>query len=331
MELIRGLHNIAARHRGCVLTIGNFDGVHLGHQAVLANVRAQAQALQVPAAVMIFEPQPLELFAPHKAPARLSRWQDKYRMLAACGIDRLLLTQFNQRFANLTAEQFIEEVLVKQLGVKLLVVGDDFRFGKGRTGDFKLLQAAGETFGFQVIDTTSYRTENIRVSSTAIRSALVTADFAAAEHMLGRPFEFTGRVRHGAKRGRTIGFPTANIALQRQRSPLTGVFAVNVKIAGDPASQSYGGVANIGRKPTVNGERELLEVHLFDYPASAGPDDLYGKQLTVTPLLWLRDEHKFASFEALQKQIIEDAEAARAFLAHEREELKQNREVDRTA
>lgn len=303
-----------------MLTIGNFDGVHLGHQAVLANVRAQAKILGLPAAVMIFEPQPLELFAPMKAPARLSRWQDKYRLLANCGMDRLLLTQFNQRFANLTAEQFIEEVLVKQLGVKLLVVGDDFRFGQGRSGDFALLQEAGKRFNFTVVDTASYRTEDIRVSSTAVRSALATADFAAAEHMLGRPFAFSGRVRHGAKRGRTIGFPTANIALQRQRSPLHGVFAVNVQIAGDDASQIYGGVANIGRKPTVNGDRELLEVHLFAYQPQHN-DDLYGKQLTVTPLLWLRDERKFASFAELQEQIITDAQAAQAYLAHRTEQL----------
>ncbi|EGN74686.1 riboflavin kinase/FMN adenylyltransferase [Idiomarina sp. A28L] len=320
MELIRGLHNIAARHRGCVLTIGNFDGVHLGHQAVLARVREQAERLHVPAAVMIFEPQPLELFAPHRAPARLSRWQDKWQMFRQCGMDRMLITQFNQRFASLTAEAFIEQVLVAQLGVKLLVVGDDFRFGKGRSGDFALLQEAGKRLGFSVIDTKSYRTENIRVSSTAIRSALETADFAAAEHMLGRPFSFTGRVRHGEKRGRTIGFPTANIALQRQQSPLKGVFAVTAEVSG----KVYGGVANIGRKPTVNGERELLEVHLFGFQPTPELPDLYGKALTVTPLVWLRDEHKFNSFPELQNQIQQDAEAARAYLAANATNLTKN-------
>lgn len=311
MELIRGLHNIKPKHRGCVLTIGNFDGVHLGHQAVLARVREQAATYGVPAAVMIFEPQPLELFAPEKAPARLSRWQDKFRALSDNGMDRVLLTQFNARFANLTAEQFIEDVLVAKLGVKLLVVGDDFRFGKGRTGDFKLLQQAGKHFGFDVIDTASYRTEEIRVSSTAIRSALATADFAAAERMLGRPFSFVGRVRHGAKRGRTIGFPTANIALQRLHSPLHGVYMVNVETAG----KLYGGVANVGRKPTVAGDKELLEVHIFDFQPTAAMPDLYGQTLRVTPLVWLRDEQQFADFAALQAQIKADADTARALFA----------------
>ncbi|RUO32805.1 bifunctional riboflavin kinase/FAD synthetase [Aliidiomarina sanyensis] len=310
MELIRGLHNIRPEHRGCVLTIGNFDGVHLGHQAVLEQVHAQALARKVPSVAMIFEPQPLELFAPDRAPARLYRWQDKYKHIAECGVDRLLLTQFNARFANLTAEAFIEDVLVGKLGVSLLVVGDDFRFGKARTGDFNLLKQAAKHFGFEVIDTQSYRTESIRVSSTAIRSALTTADFETAARMLGRPYAISGRVRHGAKKGRTIGFPTANVALHRLHNPLRGVYAVGL----ETAHHVYAGVANIGRKPTVAGTEELLEVHLFDFPGPRDSAELYGEQVLVTPLAWLRAEKKFASFDALHAQIIEDAALARALL-----------------
>ncbi|TRW50286.1 bifunctional riboflavin kinase/FAD synthetase [Aliidiomarina halalkaliphila] len=310
MELIRGLHNIRPEHRGCVLTIGNFDGVHLGHQAVLEQVHAQAEARHVPSVAMIFEPQPLELFAPGRAPARLYRWQDKYRHIAECGIDRLLLTQFNKRFANLSAEDFIEQVLVTQLGVSLLVVGDDFRFGKGRTGDFALLKKAADHFGFAVIDTQSYRTESIRVSSTAIRSALTTADFESAASMLGRPYAIYGRVRHGEKRGRTIGFPTANIGLHRLHPPLRGVYAVGL----ETENHVYAGVANIGRKPTVNGTEELLEVHLFEFPGPNDSAELYGQNVVVTPLAWLREERRFESFAALQAQITEDATLARALL-----------------
>ncbi|RWU13067.1 bifunctional riboflavin kinase/FAD synthetase [Pseudidiomarina gelatinasegens] len=307
MQLIRGIHNIRPKHRGCVLTIGNFDGVHLGHQAVLAQVKAQALARGVPATVMTFEPQPQELFQPDKAPARLTNFREKHLALRAQGIDRHVVIEFNRKFANLPAREFIEKVLVEQLGVQFLVVGDDFRFGHGREGDFAMLQQAGAELGFDVVDTHSYRQQQQRVSSTAIRQALTAGDFTQAAAMLGRPYAFEGRVVHGEKKGRTIGFPTANIQLKRLHSPLQGVFAVTVETAD---GNKHAGVANVGRRPTLNGERMQLEVHIFDYTG-----DLYGRQLKVIPTQFIRGEQKFADFAQLKQQIEADAEKAKAILA----------------
>ncbi|WP_417659758.1 bifunctional riboflavin kinase/FAD synthetase [Pseudidiomarina sp.] len=307
MQLIRGIHNIRPKHRGCVLTIGNFDGVHLGHQAVLAQVKAQALARGVPATVMTFEPQPQELFQPDKAPARLTNFREKHLALRAQGIDRHVVIEFSRKFANLPAREFIEKVLVEQLGVQFLVVGDDFRFGHGREGDFAMLQQAGAELGFEVVDTHSYRQQQQRVSSTAIRQALTAGDFSQAAAMLGRPYAFEGRVVHGEKKGRTIGFPTANIQLKRLHSPLQGVFAVTVETAD---GRRHAGVANVGRRPTLNGERMQLEVHIFDYTG-----DLYGRQLKVIPTQFIRGEQKFADFAQLKQQIEADAEKAKAILA----------------
>ncbi|GAB3290098.1 bifunctional riboflavin kinase/FAD synthetase [Pseudidiomarina andamanensis] len=306
MQLIRGIHNIRPKHRGCVLTIGNFDGVHLGHQAVLAQVKAQALARSVPATVMTFEPQPQELFQPDKAPARLTNFREKHMALREQGIDRHIVIEFNRKFSNLPAREFIERVLVEMLGVQFLVVGDDFRFGHGREGDFAMLQRAGAELGFEVVDTQSYRQQQQRVSSTAIRQCLSDGDFTQAAAMLGRPYAFQGRVVHGEKKGRTIGFPTANIQLKRLHSPLQGVFAVQVQCND---GKMHAGVANIGRRPTLNGERVQLEVHLFDF---AG--DLYGQQLRVVPTHFIRAEQKFADFAQLQQQIAADAEKAKALL-----------------
>ncbi|WP_404408477.1 bifunctional riboflavin kinase/FAD synthetase [Pseudidiomarina marina] len=307
MQLIRGIHNIRSEHRGCVLTIGNFDGVHLGHQAVLAQVKAQALARGVPATVMTFEPQPQELFQPDKAPARLTNFREKHMALREQGIDRHIVIEFNRKFSNLPAREFIERVLVDMLGVQFLVVGDDFRFGHGREGDFAMLQRAGAELGFEVVDTQSYRQQQQRVSSTAIRQCLSDGDFTQAAAMLGRPYAFEGRVVHGEKKGRTIGFPTANIQLKRLHSPLQGVFAVQVQCND---GKMHAGVANIGRRPTLNGERVQLEVHLFDFVG-----DLYGQQLRVVPTHFIRAEQKFADFAQLQQQIAADAEKAKAILA----------------
>lgn len=306
MQLIRGIHNIRPKHRGCVLTIGNFDGVHLGHQAVLAQVKAQALARGVPATVMTFEPQPQELFQPDKAPARLTNFREKHMALREQGIDRHIVIEFNRKFSNLPAREFIERVLVEMLGVQFLVVGDDFRFGHGREGDFAMLQRAGAELGFEVVDTQSYRQQQQRVSSTAIRQCLSDGDFTQAAAMLGRPYAFQGRVVHGEKKGRTIGFPTANIQLKRLHSPLQGVFAVQVQCND---GKMHAGVANIGRRPTLNGERVQLEVHLFDFIG-----DLYGQQLRVVPTHFIRAEQKFADFAQLQQQIAADAEKAKALL-----------------
>lgn len=306
MELIRGIHNIRTQHRGCVLTIGNFDGVHLGHQRVLDQVAAKAEQLNLPSVVMTFEPQPMELFAKEKSPARLTRLRDKFVQLSKLSIDRLLCVNFNHQFANIESEAFIRDLLVKQLGVKFLVVGDDFCFGRGRRGDFALLQQAGEKLGFEVVSTQSFCVQSNRVSSTLIREALAKDELQSAADMLGRHYSIAGRVSHGQKLGRTIGFPTANIPLKRCVSPVSGVYVVEVKgLQGSPV----GGVANIGQRPTVNGIRQQLEVHMFDLS-----ENLYGKQLEVVLLHKLRDERKFESFDALKQQIEFDAEAARVWL-----------------
>lgn len=302
MELIRGIPNIKPWHSGCVLTIGNFDGVHLGHQAVLRGLIEQARRLQVPSCVMIFEPQPRELFSGGQAPARLTRLREKYRQLARLGIDRLLCVRFTGQFAAQSPDHFIRDLLVDKLGVRFLVVGDDFRFGQHRNGDFELLTRAGNDFNFAVVSTQSLRRNSQRVSSTLIREALVNDHLADACEMLGRPYSLCGRVAHGAKLGRTIGFPTANVALKRQVSPVSGVYAVEMWLDGCP----YPGVANIGNRPTVNGSQALLEVHLFDFT-----DDIYGKQVEVTLRHKLRSEQKFASFALLKEQIQRDAVAAR--------------------
>ncbi|NTS76701.1 bifunctional riboflavin kinase/FAD synthetase [Catenovulum sp. SM1970] len=305
MELIRDLQGILPKHHGCVLTIGNFDGVHLGHQAVLAQVKAKAKALNLPAVVMVFEPQPIEFFSPDKAPARICRWRDKYELLKAQQIDRMLCVRFNEKFAALSANEFIEILLLEKLGVKHLVIGDDFRFGKARMGDFTTLQAAGEKHQFTVEDTLSYLKQGVRVSSTSVRQSLALGDFDKATALLARPFSISGHVVHGDKIGRTIGFPTLNILLRRQVSPVSGVYAVQVNHQG----QVLNGVANVGTRPTVKGIRQQLEVHLFDF---AG--DLYGQRLTITFKKKLRDEQKFDSVDALKQQIKLDASHAKTAL-----------------
>jgi riboflavin kinase / FMN adenylyltransferase len=305
VELIRGLHNLRERHHGCVLTIGKFDGVHLGHQAVLRQVVDIAKRLALPATVMVFEPQPEELFSPATAPARLSLLRDKYNYLQGLGIDRLLCVKFNRQFASRSAEEFVEQILVKQLGVKFLVVGDDFHFGRARVGDFKMLQQAGKQWDFEVASTQSFRVADCRISSTAVRQALAQSDFTRVENMLGHPFEIAGKVLHGEKLGRTIGFPTANLLLKRCKAPVNGVFAVHVTIG----QQQFNGVANIGHRPTVDGQRSQLEVHLFDFD-----QNLYGQFIAVALKAKIRDEIKFASFDLLRQQIQQDAQKARQLL-----------------
>lgn len=308
MELIRGLHNLRERHRGCVATIGNFDGVHLGHQAVLGQLAEKADALGLPSTVITFEPLPHEYFLGDQAPARLTRFREKLQALRRFSVDRLLCLRFDARLAAMPAQDFIERVLVDGLEVQYLVVGDDFRFGQGRAGDFAMLQAAGAARGFQVVNMHTFRIGTARVSSTRIREALEAGDMATAEQLLGRPFRLCGRVTHGDKRGRSIGFPTANLKLERQISPVRGVFAVELfGVAGEPLP----GVANVGRRPTVNGVENRLEVHLLDF---AG--DLYGRHVQVDLLHRLRDEQRFDTLDALIAQIGRDAEAARTFFAN---------------
>ncbi|SEK30440.1 riboflavin kinase / FMN adenylyltransferase [Colwellia chukchiensis] len=309
MHLTRGIHNMRISadksRRGCVLTIGNFDGVHLGHQQVILALVAKAKKLNCEAAVLVFEPQPQELFAPDTAPARLCRLRDKYVLLKNLGIDRLICINFNKKFASLSAETFIEELLVKRLAIKHLIVGDDFHFGKNRQGNFAMLKAAGEKFNFSVTDTASHKLAGCRVSSTAIRKSLEQDDLDAAQAMLGRPYSIIGKVFHGDKRGREMGFPTANVRLKRRVSPVSGVYAVQVN---SQFGQHYG-VANIGSRPTIAGIRQQLEVHIFDFD-----DDLYGEVIEVVMLKKLRSEQKFNSLAELTEQIARDTAQARTFV-----------------
>jgi riboflavin kinase/FMN adenylyltransferase len=306
MQLVRGIHNIQLNDHGCVLTIGNFDGVHLGHQQVIKALVNKAKALNCVAAVLVFEPQPQELFSPETAPARLCRLRDKYNLLAKLGVQRLICVNFSAKFANQSAQHFIEHLLVNKLGIKHLIVGDDFHFGKNRTGNFSMLCQAGEKYGFDVSDTASYKMADCRISSTAIRQALEQDDLVSVKQMLGREYSIIGRVFHGDKRGRQLGFPTANVLLKRRVSPLSGVFAVMVKTN----HGEFKGVANIGARPTINGIRQQLEVHIFDFD-----ENVYGQCIEVVVKKKLRPVIKFDSLEALTAQIRQDSEQAKQVLA----------------
>ncbi|OUR64286.1 riboflavin biosynthesis protein RibF [Methylophaga sp. 42_25_T18] len=307
-RIIRGFHNLPKSSSGCVATIGNFDGVHLGHQSVLNQLAMKGDALGLAPVVITFEPQANEFFAPDKAPARLSRFREKVEALRCYSIQQLCVLRFNQKLARMTAEDFIQRLLVDGLNVRYLVVGDDFRFGKDRQGDFALLQQAGQQFGFQVVNMHTFAVDQIRVSSTRIRQALKDGDLTLAEKLLGRPYRMSGRVAHGDKRGRTMGFPTANIHLHRCKVPLSGVYAVQLfGIEGEPIA----GVANVGVRPTVAGDdKALLEVHLFDFDR-----DIYGEHVQVHFLHKLRDEQKFSDLTELVSQIEQDCQQAKQYFS----------------
>ena len=310
MEFIRGLHNIRPRHRGCVATIGNFDGVHRGHQAIINQLQAKASELGVPSLVMLFEPQPREFFAPDQAPARLTTAREKCELLATLGVDRILLIRFNRAFCSQSAHTFCEDVLLNGLGVKHLVVGDDFRFGSDRAGDFGFLETFGKAHGFSVEDTQTLAEGGTRVSSTRVRDALAVGDFAEAECLLGRPYGISGRVVHGDKIGRTIGVPTANVLLNRVRSPLHGVYAVSVE---GVANGLLPAVANVGSRPTVNGKELRLETHIFDFD-----QDIYGRRVHVLFHAKIRDEEKFSGVEALKAKIQQDMQSARDYFRQQK-------------
>ena len=307
MQIIRNLQNLKPQHHGCVATIGNFDGVHLGHQAVLGQLAEKADQLGLPLTVVTFEPQPQEVFRPEQAPPRLTRFREKVQVLRRYAVDRVLVLRFNQSFSQQSPDAFIQHLLVNGLGVKYLVIGDDFRFGKDRAGDFEMLKAAGRQHDFEVVNMHTFVLDDERVSSTRVRSALAEGDLNEAEKLLGRTYRMSGRVAHGDKKGRTIGFPTANIHLHRINTPLRGVFAVELfGLEGEPLP----GVANLGTRPTVGGMRTLLEIHLFDFQG-----DIYGRHVHVDFLHKLRDERRFDSFDELKAQIQRDAQQARAFFA----------------
>ena len=306
MKLIRGLHNLAAHQsdfaQGCVLTIGNFDGVHLGHRAILNQVSQLAKDKQLPSVVMMFEPLPIEYFAPQSAPVRLMNLREKLAAFQATEIDYVLVCRFNGAFANLSAAQFVQRVLHHGLNAKQVVVGDDFRFGKKRQGDFNFLQQQGQQFGFEPLDLATYQVDGERVSSTLVRQALSQQDLTAASRLLGAPFGFQGRVIHGKKLGRKIGFRTLNLNPKRMQMPLAGVYSVCVS---GLAETSWPGIANIGVRPTVDGRRPSIEVHLFNWQK-----DVYGAHVGVRILQFIRPETKFDGFEALKAQIEKDVMVA---------------------
>jgi len=305
MQLVRGLHNLRPRHRGCVATIGNFDGVHRGHQAIIARLRERAAELGLPSCVVIFEPQPREFFAPDKAPARLTRLREKLCLLEQQGIDQVLCLAFNRRLRELSAAEFVQAVLVEGLAVRHLEVGDDFRFGCDRAGDFDFLLRAGAAEGFSVEAATTIEVDGQRVSSTRLREVLARGDLQAAQALLGRPVSLTGRIVHGQKLGRQLGAPTANVQLKRRSTPLSGVYMVSLVLDGSP----HPGVANIGMRPSVRSDGQPhLEVHLLDLQA-----DLYGRRAQVVFHHKLRDEQRFASLEALKAAISADIAAARDY------------------
>jgi riboflavin kinase/FMN adenylyltransferase len=306
MELVRGLHNLRERHRGCVATIGNYDGVHRGHQHMIAALRARAASLAVPAVVVTFEPTPREYFEGASAPSRLTRLREKVQALEACGVDRVVVLRFDRRMQAMGAPEFVERLLIQGLGVRHVVVGHDFHFARRREGTIETLRTAGAQHGFTVEEVGQFLLDGERVSSSLVREALNRGDLDRATRLLGRPYRMAGRVRLGKKLGRELGYPTANLALHRKVVPLWGIFAVRVSGAG---LVDHPAVSSLGTRPTVNGTDPLLEVHLFDFDG-----DLYGRNLNVDFIERLRDERRFESLGALVEQMHRDAAAARTIL-----------------
>ena len=305
MRITHGFRPLGTPH---AVTIGNFDGLHLGHQAMLARLQDVARARGLPSCVLSFEPHPREFFAPEQAPARLSSLREKAECLQRVGIDRLHVFRFDRAFASLSAEAFIEQVLGRTLEARYVLVGDDFRYGAKRAGDFALLKQAGATLGFDAESLPTVEVAGERSSSTAVRLALAAGELEHAARLLGRPYGISGRVVHGDKLGRDIGFPTANIQLKHNRPPLLGIFAVELcGLNGEPLP----GVASLGKRPTVKGADAVpvLEVHLFDFNA-----DIYGRRVRVDFLHKLRDEEKYPDLDSLVAQIRRDVDNAKHFL-----------------
>lgn len=303
MELIRGLHNIRPHHSGCVATIGAFDGVHRGHQAVIKKLQEKSKELGLPALVITLEPLPREYFAPQAAPARLMSFREKIIALREQHVDRVLRVRFDKALSLVPAEAFIEDIFHHQLGIKYMIVGDDLRFGHERRGDVQLLRRMGADLGFDVSDTDTLEIDGERASSTRIRHALELGDFILAERLLGRPYAITGKVVYGKQLGRTLGAPTANLQLHRIKAALSGVYAVQVKLG----NELINGVANVGTRPTVDhGLVAMLEVHLLDFSR-----DIYGKTLEVIFKKKLREERKFSSLDELKSAIHNDIHIAK--------------------
>jgi len=308
MKLIRGLHNLTQPLSGCVATIGNFDGLHLGHQHVINQLKSVAEIKNQPSVIIFFEPQPVEFFAPHQAPLRLSRLRDKIIQMGEMNVDFLLCLEFNHHLASLTAEQFVFDILVKKLNIKHLVIGDDFRFGKNRTGDFSYLQQCGHAAGFEVENTHTLLIDNERVSSTRIRQCLARNDLVSVRQLLGRPYTLSGRIAHGKKLGRELGFPTINLKMGKRPIAINGIFAVLVKGLDNRVLR---GVASIGTRPTVNGVGTILEVYILNFT-----QQVYGCRVDIEILHKLRDEEKYDSLNALTVQINQDINDAKTYFEH---------------
>ena len=303
MRITHGFRPLGTPH---AVTIGNFDGLHLGHQAMLKRLTDAARSLGLPPCVMTFEPHPREYFAPEQAPARLSNLREKLELFEKFGVERVFILRFNHRFAQVSAENFIDRILCAGLKVRWVLVGDDFRFGAKRAGDFNMLQQAGLSNNFTVQAMESVLVSGQRVSSTIVREALANGELALAERYLGRHYSISGKVVHGESLGRKIGFPTANIQMKHNKPPLSGIFAVEVYGLGDKPLQ---GAASLGVRPTINDKgKATLEVFLFDFDG-----DIYNRHLHVDFLLKLRDEMKFPNLESLTAQIAADVENAKKF------------------
>ncbi len=306
MRLIRGLHNLTPADRGTVATIGNFDGVHRGHQAMLDLLRQEAHVRDTAMSVISFEPDPREYLAPEQAPARITSLRDKVLRLADLGVDRFLCLPFNDALAGMEPEQFIRRILVDGLAVQYLVVGDDFRFGHRRKGDYDTLVRAGGRYGFTVTQTETIHDGRQRISSTRIREALARSDLGEAGRLLGYPYAISGRVVHGDRIGRDLGFPTANIRFH-WKPALEGIFAVDASIEGGIPRPA---IASVGTRPTVNGRQPLLEVYLLEFSG-----DLYHRHLQVTFRHWIRGQTRFGDLDALRAQIDRDVAEARKWFA----------------
>jgi riboflavin kinase/FMN adenylyltransferase len=307
MRFFRHVTAVPESLRGAAVTIGNFDGVHRGHQLVIQQLVDNAGARGIPPLVMVFEPQPQEYFMPHKALPRLTTLREKVEALRRCGVSNLLCLRFDKELAETEAEDFVQRYLVRALGARLVIVGDDFRFGRGRRGNFELLQTMGSTHGYDLTAMHTYSLRGRRVSSSWIRDLVSAGDVATAAELLGRPFSMTGRVIHGWQRGRQLGFPTANLDVHDRNPPLRGIYAVQVEGLGP---KLVNGVASLGTRPVFSGKRLVLETYLFDWTA-----DIYGRRISVQFRKYLRPEQNFESVDALCAQIARDAEQARDVLA----------------
>ncbi len=313
MELIRSLHNLRDHHQKCVATIGNFDGIHLGHQAIISQLKEIAGKHDLPTVIITFEPQPQEYFSPGNAPARLTRLREKIEEMERLSVDRLICLRFNSELASLSPRDFVKRLLIEGLDIRHLVVGDDFRFGKDRQGNYATLEKMADEFGYQLEHTNTCSFAGERISSTRIRQALANDDLNLARELLGRDYAISGRVVHGDKRGKSLGFPTANMELHRLHSPVAGVYVTRVHIMRrrQGADETiHPAVTSVGTRPMFDGEGMRLETHILDFDES-----LYAKHIRVVFLKKLRAEDNFSNVDDLIKAIATDIENARQYFS----------------